>query len=171
MCHVAIVLYSDYQITVRSYNPSSLSLLGDIVFKIVDLGGHRTACRALKDYYPAVDAIVFMINANDKACARFEESRVELAGLLAEDQVADAPVLVLGNQTDDTPGFYNILDTPGAASEEEIRQVFGLQDVTTGKGHVPKKNLQCRPVELFMWSVPKREGLDDGFNWLAQYLN
>ena len=142
-----------------SCNPSCLSLLGGVTFTTFDLGGHRTARRVWKDYFPAVDAIVFMIDAYDKA--RFEESCVELAGLMADEQVADAPVLILGNK----------IDISGAASEEELRQVFGLQGVTTGKGTVPKKDLQRRPVELFMCSVRKREGYGEGFRWLAQYLD
>ena len=100
-----------------------------------------------------------MIDANDRP--RFEESSVELAGLMADEQVADAPVLILGNK----------IDISGAASEEEVRQVFGLQGVTTGKGTVPRKDLQRRPVELFMCSVRKREGYGEGFRWLTQYLD
>lgn len=112
----------------------------------------------MKDYPAAIDAIVFMVNADDRT--RFEESLAELTGLLADGQVADVPVLILGNQT----------NSSGAASASELQQVFGLHDVTTGKGNVPKKDLQRRPVELFMYSVSNREGFDDGIKWLAQYL-
>ena len=107
-----------------------------------------------------MDAAVFVINANDREW--FKESDVELADLLAEDQLAHAPVLILGIRTD---------NVPDAACEDEMRQAFGLYDVTTGKGIVPKKDLQRRPVELFMCSVPNREGLDNGFKWLTQYLD
>ena len=62
------------------------------------IGDYRTARRVWKDYFPAVDAIVFIIDANDNV--RFEESRVELAGLMADEQVSDAPVLILGNKID-----------------------------------------------------------------------
>ena len=102
---------------------------------------------------------MFMIDANDRD--RFEESKDELAGLLADEQVVDAPVLILGNK----------IDISGAASEEELRQTFGLQSVTTGKGTVAKKDLQRRPIEIFMCSVRKREGYGEGFRWLSQYLN
>ena len=106
------------------------------------------------------DAIVFMIDANDRA--RFEESRDELAGILDDEQVADVPILILGNK----------IDISGAASEEEVRKVFALQGITTGKGKVPKKDLyQRRPIEIFMCSVKKKEGYGEGFRWLSQYLN
>ena len=146
-------------LTWLQYAPFPHPLTGGITFTTFDLGGHRTARRVWKDYFPAVDAIVFMIDANDRP--RFEESSVELAGLMADEQVADAPVLILGNK----------IDISGAASEEEVRQVFGLQGVTTGKGTVPRKDQQRRPVELFMCSVRKREGYGEGFRWLTQYLD
>ena len=43
--------------------------------------------------------------------------------LLTDEQVANAPVLILGNK----------IDKPGAASEDEIRHHFGLHGQTTGK--------------------------------------
>ena len=46
-----------------------------------------------------------------------------LQSLLTDEQVANAPILVLGNK----------IDKPGAASEDEIRHWFGLHNLTTGK--------------------------------------
>lgn len=43
--------------------------------------------------------------------------------LLTDEQVANAPVLILGNK----------IDKAGAASEDEIRHWFGLHGQTTGK--------------------------------------
>ena len=43
--------------------------------------------------------------------------------LLTDEQISNAPVLVLGNK----------IDVPGAASEDEIRVYFGLHGQTTGK--------------------------------------
>ena len=43
--------------------------------------------------------------------------------LLADEQIAAAPVLILGNK----------IDVPGAGSEDEIRHLFGLHGLTTGK--------------------------------------
>ena len=42
---------------------------------------------------------------------------------MSDEQIASAPVLVLGNK----------IDVPGAASEDEIRHMFGLHGKTTGK--------------------------------------
>jgi len=43
--------------------------------------------------------------------------------LLTDEQISNAPVLILGNK----------IDIPGAASEDEIRHIFGLHGQTTGK--------------------------------------
>ena len=63
------------------------------------------------------------------------------------------------------------IDRPGAASEDELRQIFGLYGQTTGKGTVSRSELHGRPLELFMCSVLKRQGYGEGFRWIAQYLD
>ncbi|XP_013421982.1 GTP-binding protein SAR1 isoform X1 [Lingula anatina] len=140
--------------------PTSEELsMGGMKFTTFDLGGHKQARRVWKTYFPAVDGIVFLIDAFDRE--RFPEAKAELESLLTDEQVANAPVLILGNK----------IDRPGAASEDDIRAWFGLHGMTTGKRQVARSELPGRPMELFMCSVLKRQGYGEGFRWLAQYIN
>jgi GTP-binding protein SAR1 len=77
--------------------------------------------RVWKDYFPAVDAIVFLIDVWDRA--RFNESIIELESILADEQLANCPILILGNK----------IDKVGAAGDQEIRHVFKLHGKTTGQ--------------------------------------
>jgi len=105
-----------------------------------------------------VNGIVFIIDVAD--AERLIESKAEFDSLLADEQLSGCPVLILGNK----------IDVAGAASEDYLRQIFGLYGLTTGKGNISAKDVQTRPIELYMCSVLKKQGYGEGFRWLAQFI-
>jgi GTP-binding protein SAR1 len=131
-------------------------VIGNVRFKAHDLGGHMAARRLWKDYFAAVEGIVFMVDTTDHE--RFMEAREELNRLLTTDSLANTPFLVLGNK----------IDAKMAVSEPQLKAQLGLEH-TTGKNEtsVPEGT---QPIEVFMCSVVRRAGYTDGFRWLSNFL-
>ena len=50
--------------------------IAKITLTTYDLGGHKTARKVWKQYFPAVNGIVFMVDAFKQK--KFDESRIEL---------------------------------------------------------------------------------------------
>jgi hypothetical protein len=80
--------------------------------------------------------------------------------LFNTESLGSVPFLVLGNK----------VDVVGAASEAELRHALGLLETTGKTNFNVGKDTGVRPVEIFMCSVVKRWGYQDGFEWLLKVL-
>ncbi|XP_073145625.1 GTP-binding protein SAR2-like [Henckelia pumila] len=140
-------------------HPTSEELnIGNIKFKAFDLGGHQIARRVWTDYYAQVDAVVYLVDANDRE--RLAESKKELDALVLDESLSNVPFLILGNK----------IDMRYAASEDELRYHLGVTGLTTGKGKVDLAHTNVRPLEVFMCSIVRKMGYGEGFRWMAQYI-
>ena len=122
-----------------------------------DLGGHMAMRKVWREYFPKIDAVVYLVDAADPT--RFEESKAELDKLLNNEDIGRIPVLVLGNK----------IDKSGAVNEDEFRLKLGL--ATESSFGVQKlDNIAGKSVEVFMCSVFKRIGFKEGLEWLTMKL-
>ena len=89
---------------------------------------------------------------------RFDETKRELSILLSANELKHVPFLILGNK----------IDKKGAVREIELKEAMGIT-MTTGKNQ-RSKNPQERPIEIFMTSLKKKTGFNQGLDWLSRML-
>eukprot|EP00055_Hartaetosiga_balthica_P010905 m.48023 g.48023 ORF g.48023 m.48023 type:complete len:198 (-) comp7371_c0_seq1:326-919(-) len=128
------------------YPTAELVEMADITILAHDVGGHKQARRIWRTYFTAVDAIVFVVDAEDRT--RISEAKNELKSILGDDLISHVPICVFGNK----------IDIPGAASEDELILALELDGMVTGKGTVKQSSMTTRPLEVFMCSVSEAQG-------------
>jgi GTP-binding protein SAR1 len=145
-------------------HPTSEELhVGGMNFNVFDLGGHEQARRTWRDYYASVDGVVFMVDVADRE--RVPEVRTELNALLAAEELAEVPFLVLGNKC----------DIRGSMTEAELRASLMLAGAEGADGAGAARaaaadGREPRRVGLFMCSLVDDYGYEEGFRWLASLL-
>ncbi|KAI8932935.1 ADP-ribosylation factor-like protein 2, variant 2 [Plenodomus lindquistii] len=78
---------------------------------IWDVGGQKTLRTYWKNYFEKTDTLIWVVDATDRE--RIDDCRQELAGLLQEERLSGASLLV----------FKNKSDVSGAMSEDDVRKV------------------------------------------------
>ncbi|WVQ86185.1 hypothetical protein IAT38_008353 [Cryptococcus sp. DSM 104549] len=111
---------------------------------IWDVGGQRTLRPYWRNYFESTDAVVWVVDSSDRM--RMGDCRDELKGLLQEERLAGATLLV----------FANKQDLDGSMTLEEIRDALSLKSIQSHRWVV-------HPCSAFTGA-----GLDAGMDWLVK---
>ncbi|PTU22964.1 hypothetical protein P175DRAFT_0474677 [Aspergillus ochraceoroseus IBT 24754] len=111
---------------------------------IWDVGGQKTLRSYWKNYFEKTDTLVWVVDATDRL--RVNDCREELAGLLLEERLMGASLLV----------FLNKTDVEGCMSETEVRERLCLDAIKTHKWTI----LPC--------SAMTGANLHEGLDWIVQ---
>jgi ADP-ribosylation factor protein 1 len=114
-----------------------------VSFTIWDVSGRDGVRPLWRHYYSTTDAIIFVVDSNDKA--RIDECREVLHKMLTEDELRDAILLV----------FANKCDIEGCMSTSEVTDKMKLHDLRNRNWYIQS----C--------SAWTGEGLAEGLDWLA----
>ncbi|KAJ0301635.1 hypothetical protein COL516b_007609 [Colletotrichum fioriniae] len=110
---------------------------------IGDVGGQKTLRSYWRNYFEKTDALIWVVDATDRL--RIEDCREELHGLLQEERLSGASLLVFANKT----------DVNGCMDEQEILQGLQLEAIRTHRWHV----LRC--------SAMTGSNLKEGLAWVV----
>eukprot|EP00891_Asterochloris_glomerata_P001300 jgi/Astpho2/1300/e_gw1.00024.76.1_t len=110
---------------------------------IWDVGGQKTLRSYWRNYYEQTDAMIWVVDSADTQ--RLQDCRQELHGLLKEERLAGASLLI----------FANKQDIQGALTAEQIEQALDLQAMGT------------RHWRVIACSAVSGAGLLDGFEWVT----
>ncbi|KAL3436656.1 ADP-ribosylation factor family-domain-containing protein [Aspergillus tetrazonus] len=111
---------------------------------IWDVGGQKTLRSYWKNYFEKTDTLVWVVDATDRL--RIGDCRDELAGLLLEERLMGASLLV----------FLNKTDVEGCMTQDEVRKNLALDSIKTHKWTI----LPC--------SAMTGANLHEGLNWIVQ---
>ena len=119
-----------------------------------DVGGRSRTQALWRSYYHDTDAIIFVVDSNDKMRISDENgfdtsAKEELHRMLAADDLNDAIILVFGNKQ----------DLSNAMSVEEITDKLELNKLENREWHVQG----C--------CATTGDGLYEGLDWLSNKLN
>ncbi|XP_063675177.1 ADP-ribosylation factor-like protein 2 [Bolinopsis microptera] len=117
---------------------------GGFKLNIWDVGGQKSLRSYWKNYFETTDGLIWVVDSADKR--RLEACSKELSGLLLEERLSGATLLV----------FANKQDLPGALDPKEIREVLELDNIKTHHWII----LGCSAVT--------GENLLKGMDWLIE---
>ncbi|KAI8341791.1 ADP-ribosylation factor-like protein 8B [Chlamydoabsidia padenii] len=117
---------------------------GNVTMKLWDIGGQPRFRSMWERYCRGVNAIVFVVDAADHS--KLEAAYTELKALLEKPQLANIPMLVLGNKN----------DLEDALSVKQLIEVLHLQSITN------------REVSCYSISAKNQVNIDVTLQWLIK---
>ncbi|MCJ1232693.1 hypothetical protein MMC14_000646 [Varicellaria rhodocarpa] len=111
---------------------------------IWDVGGQKTLRSYWRNYFEKTDALVWVVDSTDRL--RLEDCKAELAGLLLEERLMGASLLIFSNKT----------DVDGCMTDDEIRNGLQLDFIKTHTWTI----VRCSAIT----GLNLREGLE----WVVQ---
>ncbi|KAI9705196.1 MAG: ADP-ribosylation factor-like protein 2 [Bogoriella megaspora] len=111
---------------------------------IWDVGGQKTLRTYWKNYFEKTDTLIWVVDSTDRD--RLDDCSMELKGLLQEERLMGASLLV----------FKNKSDVLGAMDAGEVREGLQLDEIKTHRWKI----ITC--------SAMTGDGLNDGLNWVLQ---
>ncbi|MCJ1482909.1 hypothetical protein MMC06_003075 [Schaereria dolodes] len=111
---------------------------------IWDVGGQKTLRSYWRNYFEKTDALIWVVDATDRL--RLQDCREELAGLLLEERLMGASLLVFSNKT----------DIGECMTDDEIRRGLQLDSIKTHNWII----VRCSAIT--------GENLQNGLAWVVQ---
>lgn len=119
----------------------------NVKLQVWDLGGQSSIRPYWRCYYPNTNAIIYVVDANDRD--RIEDAKTELQQLLLEEELKGVILLV----------FANKMDLPNALNAAEVSTGLGLVDI------------RDRQYAIFQSSAIHGHGINEGLDWLVTVLS
>ncbi|KAL8881626.1 MAG: hypothetical protein Q9198_001202 [Flavoplaca austrocitrina] len=116
-----------------------------------DVGGQKTLRTYWRNYFEKTDALIWVVDSADRL--RTEDCRKELAGLLLEERLQGASLLVLSNKT----------DIAGSMSDEEIRKASGV-----GLEALALDSIMTHKWTIVQCSAITGSNIQKGIKWVVE---
>ncbi|KAL9636260.1 MAG: hypothetical protein Q9204_002332 [Flavoplaca sp. TL-2023a] len=116
-----------------------------------DVGGQKTLRTYWRNYFEKTDALIWVVDSADRL--RTEDCRKELAGLLLEERLQGASLLVLSNKT----------DIAGSMSDEEIRKASGV-----GLEALALDSIMTHKWTIVQCSAITGSNIQEGIKWVVE---
>ncbi|KAK8082922.1 hypothetical protein PG996_001703 [Apiospora saccharicola] len=111
---------------------------------IWDVGGQKTLRSYWRNYFEKTDALIWVVDATDRL--RIQDCREELHGLLQEERLSGACLLIFANKT----------DVQGCMDDNEILEGLQLRAIKTHQWQI----LRCSAIS--------GTNLNEGLAWVVK---